>query len=212
MAIRNDFAPGEVLAAADLNDTFGSKVDYPSGGADGDALIKSGTAAAWGAAGGMVLIASETPTAVSSISINGCFSATYKHYRILFVGTGSSGFGLRFRFRVSGSDNSDSDYSQQFLDVGGTTVSALRGSNDDKWQIGVIRSTTVTSICDVVVTNPFASTNKAFMANYIEPLNGISLAVSGGVKNVTTSFTGFTLFSGSAQTFTGTIQVYGMKE
>jgi hypothetical protein len=27
MAIRNDFAPGEVLAAADLNDTFGSKVD-----------------------------------------------------------------------------------------------------------------------------------------------------------------------------------------
>jgi hypothetical protein len=25
MAIRNDFAPGEVLAAADLNDTFGSK-------------------------------------------------------------------------------------------------------------------------------------------------------------------------------------------
>jgi hypothetical protein len=26
MAIRNDFAPGEVLAAADLNDTFGSKL------------------------------------------------------------------------------------------------------------------------------------------------------------------------------------------
>jgi hypothetical protein len=28
MAVRDDFAPGEVLAAADLNDTFGSKVDY----------------------------------------------------------------------------------------------------------------------------------------------------------------------------------------
>jgi hypothetical protein len=27
MAIRDDFAPGEVLAAADLNDTFGSKLD-----------------------------------------------------------------------------------------------------------------------------------------------------------------------------------------
>jgi hypothetical protein len=55
MAIRNDFAPGEVLAAADLNDTFGSKADYPSGGSDGQALLKSGTTTAWGAAGGKVL-------------------------------------------------------------------------------------------------------------------------------------------------------------
>jgi hypothetical protein len=55
MAIRNDFAPGEVLAAADLNDTFGSKVDYPSGGADGEALLKSGTAAAWGAVSQKIL-------------------------------------------------------------------------------------------------------------------------------------------------------------
>jgi hypothetical protein len=31
MAIRNDFAPGEVLAAADLNDTFGSKLDVAGG-------------------------------------------------------------------------------------------------------------------------------------------------------------------------------------
>jgi hypothetical protein len=30
MAIRNDFAPGEVLAAADLNDTFGSKLTRPA--------------------------------------------------------------------------------------------------------------------------------------------------------------------------------------
>jgi hypothetical protein len=31
MAIRNDFAPGEVLAAADLNDTFGSKLNIAGG-------------------------------------------------------------------------------------------------------------------------------------------------------------------------------------
>jgi hypothetical protein len=31
MAIRNDFAPGEVLAAADLNDTFGSKLNLAGG-------------------------------------------------------------------------------------------------------------------------------------------------------------------------------------
>jgi hypothetical protein len=31
MAIRDDFAPGEVLAAADLNDTFGSKLPIAGG-------------------------------------------------------------------------------------------------------------------------------------------------------------------------------------
>lgn len=31
MAVRDDFAPGEVLTAADLNDTFGSKADVTVG-------------------------------------------------------------------------------------------------------------------------------------------------------------------------------------
>lgn len=31
MAVRDDFAPGEVLAAADLNDTFASKLDLAGG-------------------------------------------------------------------------------------------------------------------------------------------------------------------------------------
>jgi hypothetical protein len=32
MAVRNDFTAGEVLAAADLNDTFASKLDYAADG------------------------------------------------------------------------------------------------------------------------------------------------------------------------------------
>jgi hypothetical protein len=66
MAIRNDFAPGEVLAAADLNDTFGSKLDYPAGGANGDALIKDGTAALWGSAGKIRQVVRSTDTTARS--------------------------------------------------------------------------------------------------------------------------------------------------
>jgi hypothetical protein len=55
MAVRNDFLPGEILASQDLNDTFGAKADYPSGGSDGQALIKSGTTTAWGSAGGKIV-------------------------------------------------------------------------------------------------------------------------------------------------------------
>jgi hypothetical protein len=42
----------------DVNVALGSKADYPSGGSDGDALIKSGTSAAWGAVG--KVLASKT--------------------------------------------------------------------------------------------------------------------------------------------------------
>jgi hypothetical protein len=46
---------GDILTAADLNAEFGSKADYPTGGSDGQALIKSGTTTAWGAAGGKLI-------------------------------------------------------------------------------------------------------------------------------------------------------------
>jgi len=44
--------PGTSLAlATELDTQLGSKLDYPAGGADGDALIKDGTDALWGSAG-----------------------------------------------------------------------------------------------------------------------------------------------------------------
>jgi hypothetical protein len=77
MAVRNDFTAGEVLAAADLNDTFGAKVDYPSGGSNGDALIKDGTAALWGTAGKILQIVratdstNRTTTSSSFVDVTG---------------------------------------------------------------------------------------------------------------------------------------------
>jgi len=112
MAIRDDFTAGEVLAAADLNDTFASKIVYPSGGADGNALIKSGTSAAWGTAGGLALVTSEDFTAVSSISINGAFTSSFDNYRVIgSLTTNSSGANLLARLRASGTDNTSSVYS-----------------------------------------------------------------------------------------------------
>jgi hypothetical protein len=47
MAIRNDFAPGEVLAAADLNDTFGSKAPTVSPTFTGTVTIPNVNLGAW---------------------------------------------------------------------------------------------------------------------------------------------------------------------
>ena len=66
MAVRDDFSAGEVLAAADLNDTFAAKLDYPSGGANGDALIKDGASAVWGSAGRIVQVVQDSDGSVRS--------------------------------------------------------------------------------------------------------------------------------------------------
>jgi hypothetical protein len=63
--------PGTSLAlATELDTQLGSKVDYPSGGADGDALIKSGTDAVWGTAGKILQVVSTAKTDTFSASVS----------------------------------------------------------------------------------------------------------------------------------------------
>jgi hypothetical protein len=216
MAIRNDFAPGEVLAAADLNDTFGSKLDYPSGGADGDALIKSGTSAAWGAAGGLTLIATESFSAVSSVSINGCFTSTYDNYRLMLrIPTASTSQTITFRYRASGTDNSSAYQTSQSGSYQSTTV--FGGANAGQ-SAGVLG---------------FTSTNDRFgvTADILSPQNANSTIFAGlGIgldaqspQNADTGWritfihTGTNVFDGlsviaSSGTITGTLRIYGYRD
>jgi hypothetical protein len=209
MAIRNDFAPGEVLAAADLNDTFGSKVDYPSGGADGDALIKSGTFAAWGAVGGLTLITSESFSAVSSVSINGCFTSTYANYRLMIYADYSANTSLDMRLRSSGSDNSNSTYSS-YVGRGAydnSGVSALTGNAANRFQVETSSAGTEPSVLACDLFSPQAAAN-----TYLLTIGaGETRAGSGGGKfAASTSFDGFSIFPASG-TITGTIRVYGYR-
>ena len=50
------WSAGNVLTATDLNSALAAKAAYPSGGTNGNALIKSGTTTAWGNAGSLTLI------------------------------------------------------------------------------------------------------------------------------------------------------------
>lgn len=73
MAVRDNFAPGEILAAGDLNDTFASKAD------DIDAIITAGSASATpltvrgisGQTGNLLTLDKTAGTTVYSIGANG---------------------------------------------------------------------------------------------------------------------------------------------
>jgi hypothetical protein len=63
------------------------------------------------AASGLTQVASQSFSAVSSLSLNNVFSSTYDNYRILLdVTSMSTSASVRWRFRASGADNTTSFY------------------------------------------------------------------------------------------------------
>jgi hypothetical protein len=106
----------------ELNDVLGSKVDYPSGGADGNALIKDGTSAVWGNAGAGVVLASEAITASSNFAIDGVFSAGYHLYSIYYTLQPSTSLLHSIRLRASGSAATGANYEVQRLSATSGTV------------------------------------------------------------------------------------------
>jgi hypothetical protein len=196
------WSPGQVLTASALNDEFGAKLTYPSGGADGDALIKSGTSAAWGAAGGLTLITSESFTAVSSLTISNCFSATYDNYVITMQANGLVSAQLR-----TGSTTATANYDDQFLQVNDTTFTqGARTSRSDALFAGA------------------TGENWHSITHMFRP--AVAVATSWVTQNTLTTFTNFLNYTArhstatayqslvltvGAGTMTGNIRIYGLK-
>jgi hypothetical protein len=223
MAVRDDFAPGEVLAAADLNDTFASKLPYSYGTATPsttttgflwyDSNSTPPTTKYWNgssfanlvATPGLTLVASESFSAVSNVSVNGCFTSAYTHYRILGVmTTASGGADLQFRLRASSTDNT-SGYTRQRLQGGSTTVEATSDATT-LWVISLINASRSSFSMDIFGPQSAATTGFTAHGGRTD-----GVVVTAGAHSASTSYDGFTLLT-SASTITGNLRVYGYKD
>jgi hypothetical protein len=195
MAIRNDFAPGEVLAAADLNDTFGSKLDVSAYNP------------------GMTLIHKEAMSAVSSVSINSVFSATYKLYKLFWTGFGSASASGLLRLRSSGADDTSSNYAFQQLNANSTSLSGFRGTSQTSLRIADF-NTNYTGF-EVLLSNPFLTertSSTSIVPFYASgTVQNIELRVYAGSIDTATSYDGVTLLTGSGN-ITGTLLIFGLSE
>jgi hypothetical protein len=156
----------------------------------------------------MVYVGGATFSAVSSISINDVFSATYANYMIIGSGItgGTDNVQARFRLRASGADNTDSNYTAQRLTANDDSSFPAKDSSDSKFRTVAMNTQGVHF--QVHFINPFASTN----TGYLSFGNGgftASLYSHTGNFIGSNSFTGFTFFPDSG-TATGTIRVYGL--
>ena len=161
---------------------------------------------------GLVLLNKTTFTTQASVSFNDVFSATYNNYLIHLNITGSTTItGVDMRLRVGGADNSSTIYARSQLLQDITTVTGSRNTNQTSWASVAGIEGSHRTFSQLTVTQPFASLHSGMVGDVIESMNsGVYQKRTSWGTNVTTSFTGFTLFPGLG-TMTGTVAVYGYK-
>ena len=159
--------------------------------------------------GGLVLISSTTVgSAVSSVTINNAFSATYDDYLIIGNGgtfsRGNGDFGLQ----LTGITSTDYRYSFIYSPFNNTPTALGSSTATQMLYAGGGESTTGWNIY-AIVRSPFLTKTKnitSFRGN------GFAAGTTSCFVNNSTSSTGFSLLAGVESFTGGTISVYGYKK
>ena len=150
----------------------------------------------------------------SSLSINNCFTSTYRNYRIVVASTQASGNTTwNFRFRVGGVDDFSANYKfgQTFVTtVGATGVD--NGNAGTEVRIGYIASANGDTETVMDIFDPQAAARTK--GNY--QFFGYDSAAwaqrqAGWMFDQTTQFDGITFLTGGSN-FTATVYVYGYRQ
>jgi hypothetical protein len=203
--------------------TLGSAIDTSfvdfKGGTTGQVLKKTSNTdldVEWGtASSGLTLINTTSFSAVSSISVNDVFSATYRNYVVIYDLTAASANNNHtLRLRVGGADNSTaSSYksaTSNMLDNG--TIGNNNTTGATSWFVGTTKSTDVEwSRVELHFFAPFATQRTNLLQLAIGVSGGGNLFSEYGNHghNAATSFTGFTILFSSG-TVTGSVSTYGL--
>jgi hypothetical protein len=152
-----------------------------------------------------------TISGASTVSLNDVFSSSYDRYKIIINQTGASVTNgqLQMRLRVAGSDNSATNYREQYIGADSTTVFGGRSTGISFWFIGRVLNDHRTWV-ELDIINPFdSSLRPTFWNNYNDTITGtMSMVSTSGALDVTTSYTGFTVIAETGN-MTGSIYVYG---
>lgn len=158
---------------------------------------------------GLDLITTQSFSAVSSVSINNCFTATYDNYVFTADVTSSADTYLVMRLRANGSDDTNTSY-KRWLGYGSSAPAfATLESNNASTVFSLSSSVEHSAVVNVFA--PRLSQKTRVIHNVAFHVTNAGLMFGGGVFNATTSFDGFTLFPNSG-TITGTVSVYGYRK
>jgi hypothetical protein len=160
---------------------------------------------------GMVLINNTDFISATAVNINNCFTSTYSNYRIMLkFKHNSTGDVAWMRFRTSGSDNTSSTYQSMggYGNASGYVYDSTgSGTSLDKARVGYVPSSTCLMSLDI--SSPALSEISFYSATYVGGDNNNRFW--SGAFNSTTIFDGFSLYTTSPGTVSGTVRIYGYR-
>jgi len=158
--------------------------------------------------GGLVYITQQTiGTAVASVTVSNCFSATYDNYRIVISG-GMASIASDYGLQLSGITTSVYQTFGFFMTPGTATLNAYGPAATTQWLIGSQNTVRYAAAFDVI--GPNLAQQKFFG-------NCMGVSTTGyynfaGSCTSTSSATGFTINVSTGTWTGGTIRVYGYRQ
>ena len=185
-------------------------------GTTGQILTVSAGVPAWAtpaaSASGLTQIHSSTFSAVSSKSVTGCFTSTYRNYKVIFIiTTGTASASTKLRFSVGGTDDTNSLYSTAFPGSRTNgTFAPITSAGQNAADIGRIEnnSTQVQTMTFDILNPQVANRTGIACAAMIMDSTGYAGIAGGGAFDANTQFDGITFYP-TGGTMTGSIAIYG---
>jgi hypothetical protein len=161
-----------------------------------------------GAYPGLRLIKSQVVgSAVSSVTVNTAFSATYENYKIIYTGgVASTSTHINGGFPPSGTT-----YYNAFTYTSYATATPAANINNNSvgsWTYLGYGTTTNTYV-NIDVYDPFLAKLSAFSGGHAQALTTGAAGSNGGFHNQATSYSSFFLAPASGTITGGTIYIYG---
>lgn len=162
---------------------------------------------------GLVHLHTESFLAVSSVSIDNLFTASYERYLLVGSTTASTGSFLRFRMRASGTDDSGTNYRVAVFyndstgstgNSAGTTNAGTSGSLGSQTTGGGNFVSVISGAYESAPTI-VQSVSSMYLAGSLVQRHDVASA-----HNLTNSYDGISLISG-AGTISGTLSIYGYR-
>lgn len=185
-------------------------------GSTGNVLTVAGGVPTWAApapaSSGLTQIHASTFSAVSSKSVTGCFTSTYRNYKVIFtITTGTASASTKLRFSTSGTDNTNSLYSTAFPGSRTNgTFAPITSAAQNTADIGRIENnSTQVQVMAYDIMNPQLAVRTGFSgAAMIMDSTGYAGLGGGGAFDADTQFDGITFYP-TAGTMSGSIAIYG---
>ena len=155
---------------------------------------------------GLVLLQTQTLSAVSSVSFTSQLNSTYDNYKVVYSLTLASAGDVFMRLRSGSTDATTSDYTAAVLGTNNATVSAGRATNTYWYTNQIATATEFSGIYDLF--NPFkAQVTSGISGQYVATGTTVYFNSANLRHNLTTSYDGFTIYS--SVNMTGSASLYG---